>query len=215
MTPDVGLTGEDTMKLQWAVIAVCVAGLCGVANANLLVNDGFESGDFTSWTPSGAAWRTSTWGGDLHSGLQGAVNDAGAGDEWRVLFQDVSVTAGLSYDASGWFKGVSIEAGKTESWLELQWLDSGNNIMWGQGSESAHLTADQDWSQMSLSGLVAPVGAAGASVRGVVHVIAAPVDTDFHVMDDFSLTQTIPEPTTLGLVGAAMAVVAAIRRRRA
>lgn len=41
---------------NWKILMICAAAVCGLsstARANFIVNGGFETGDFTGWTPSG------------------------------------------------------------------------------------------------------------------------------------------------------------------
>lgn len=199
------------MKLHAAATAIAVVALAGAAQANLLTNPGLESGDLTGWTTFGAGnWRASSWAGDQYSGTYGLVDDVvEGGDEWRGAYQLIPVTGGLSYDYTAYLKGASIDT--SESWLELQWIDSaGNQVSQWQ---SSHLTASADWSQYGSAGIVAPAGAVTASVRAVVHMIGTPNDPDYMMFDDLSFDQTIPEPTTLGLAGLAVAWMTALRRR--
>jgi hypothetical protein len=179
--------------------------------ANLLSNSGFETGDFTGWSQFGQGWRTGT-GGDAYSGTYGAVSDVLTNDtdEWRGLYQNVEVSAGLSYDASFWQRAINLES--SESWLELQWLDNTGSII--SQTQTVAVTTDQVYTFAGLDAQVAPGGAVTASVRGIVHMVSAPSsDPDFHTFDDFSFAETIPEPGALALVGLGMGVAIALRKR--
>ncbi len=186
------------------------------AMANLLMNPGFEMGDFTGWTrfTEFQDWRVTDWPADLHSGNYAVVNDvlASGGDEWRGIYQLVPVEEGLSYDYTAYQRAANVESGISESFLELQWLNSGGGVIsqW----QSTHVVADQDWTLMGSNNLVAPMGAVTASVRAIVHVMGTPVDTDWHVYDDFSFAQTIPEPGTTAFLGMGLAVLLVKFRRR-
>lgn len=199
------------MKMRVVGAVVCALALVSAASANLLTNPGFETGDLSSWTESG--WYVGT-GGDAQSGTYGAAYYVPAGrsaGDYYILEQLVPVTVGQSYDASFWQR----YAGGNESaqWLEVQWVDGVGGIMWGNGSSSAPISGSQDYVLASLTGLIAPVGAAQASVRAVVNTTGATTDNAWHTFDNFQFAATIPEPTTLGLVGAAMAVIGILRRR--
>jgi len=149
----------------------------------ILFNWGFEGGDFTGWTTFGQGWRIST-GADAFSHTYGAVNDVLTTDvdEWRGVFQNVAVTTGLTYAAGVYIRAVAVES--SESWLELQWLDSSGGVISQLTTPS--ITADQPFLLSSLHNIVAPAGAVTASVRGVVHMIGTPVDSpDFHIFDEF------------------------------
>jgi hypothetical protein len=202
------------MKMRGAVVAVAFMVMMTVAaSANLLANPGLENGDLTGWSTFGANWRASSWPADVHNGSWSVLDEVQSTDvdEWRGLYQLVPVGGGLSYDYTAYEKTFNVESGKSESWLELQWFDSlGNQISQWQ---SDHVTADQGFTLIGTNGIVAPLNAVTASVRAITHMQSAPTDTDYHMFDDFSLTESVPEPTTLGLLGLAIGALAVMRRR--
>ncbi len=202
---------------QW--LGAVTAGLmlaAGIAQADL-VNPDFEAGDFTGWTVDGSGlWRIGT-GADNHTpaGDFGAVFDAVTTIEapfpkFFVLQQELPAAPGETWSASVWIRTVNLQgANASESWLELQFWDSGAGVL-GQG-QSAHVAANQEFTQMFVNDLVAPAGTVQVSVRGVVMVSDVPGDTEFHIFDDF---QAIPEPATAGLMIIASAGLLFMRRRR-
>jgi len=204
------------MKLRVIFAIAALIGIAGMASANLLVNSGFESGDMSSWNPGGPGWRTSSYGADMHSGTYGLVDDVQSTDstEWRVIDQAVAVTAGQSYDVDAYLKGVSIQSGVSESWLELAWVNGSGG--WVSSFQTTHLTADSDWTLMSGTDLVAPVGSVTADVRLVTHQIAgqAPSGTSYHMFDDVSFGASVPEPGTLGCIGLGSLIGLIVLRRQ-
>lgn len=149
----------------------------------VLNNWGFETGNFSGWSTFGQGWRTST-GADAFTFTYGAVNDVLTTDvdEWRGVFQNIPVREGLTYAAGVYIRAVGVES--SESWLELQWLDGSGGVISQQSTPA--ITADQPFLLSSLHNLIAPAGAVTASVRGIVHMISAPVDgPDFHIFDEF------------------------------
>lgn len=195
------------------IVAVLLLGLCGVASANLLTNPGFETGDLTGWDAGG--WYVGM-GGDAQSGAYGLSYHVPASvgpDGWFVAFQLVSVSEGLSYDASAWLRYAGT-ANNSEQLLEIQWLNGLGEIMWGNGVGSAALSSPHDYSFVELNNLVAPAGAVQASVRAVVHTTGTTTDNAWHTFDNFSFTEAIPEPSTLALLGVAMGVLGLVRRRK-
>lgn len=195
---------EARKRMKARVVAVfAVLSIATGAMGNLLVNPGFETGDFTGWTLFSELqnWRITDWPGDQHSETYGVVNDvlASGGDEWRGIYQLVTVVAGQDYDYFAYQRAASVESGMSESFLELQWLNSSGGMIdqW----QAAHVTADQDWTLMGANNIVAPIGAVTASVRFIVHAMGTPTDTDWHIADDFTFAASIPEPTTAMLVG--------------
>ena len=103
------------MKNRTLVVAAVALGFAAAANANLIVNPSFETGDFTGWTLGGTA---TSYGVDLDgtaisgSYYSDSVVNVRTGDfaAWAlvsafssppvnfVLSQSVNVTAGQSYD---------------------------------------------------------------------------------------------------------------------
>jgi len=190
-----------------ACAAACVLTLSGHAD---LINAGFETGDFTGWSTFGQGWRTSG-GGDANSGLFGVVNDVQDtdADNFRGIFQELPVVGGATYDFGVQIRAVNVES--SESWLEVQWLDSSGGII--NQLQSTHVTADQPFTWISIEDALAPVNAVTASVRGIVFMSATPaVNTDFHIFDDFSV---VPEPGSAGLLilGGLLATRRLSRRR--
>ncbi len=180
----------------WFIVAAGIA-LAGVAQAQL-TNPGFETGDLTGWSAFGQGWRTSA-GGDAYSGSYGLINDVqpSDGDTYRGVFQNVPVVGGHNYEAGAQMRGVSI--GTSESWFELQFLDSSGNVI--VQYQSPHMTADQAFAFMGVGMVTAPVSAVTASVRGVVYMPSAPADTDFHNFDEFYFQDVTPPDSGLSNAG--------------
>lgn len=218
------------MMLAAAMLAGSAA--LSQARANMLLNPGFES-DLTNWSPTVGDpapqmndWRISTWSGDQRTpeSAKAAVLDVkstvdtGGGSYWNLLAQVAFVTAGESYNVSAWERTAAL-AGHSESWIEVQFLASDNSIL--QQFQSAHVTTDQGFTQMSVTDsgnmdLLAPMNAVAVRVQAVVEQRSAePVgNIEYHVFDDFSLTP-VPEPAVGATVAVAAAAVSLRRVRRA
>jgi len=147
-----------------------------------LLNPGFEN-DFTGWSTFGQGWRMGS-GADANTGSKGVVNDVLSSDvdSFRGVFQNVPVSESASYRASVYIRGALLES--SESWLEIQWLNGGGGVI--AQEKTTNVTADQGFMLSALDGMVAPAGAVQASIRGIVNMVTAPGDTDFHIMDDFN-----------------------------
>ena len=191
----------NTMKSTCRLLCLAVAlmATATVASANIISNPGFESGDLTDWSTFGLGWRTAA-GADALSGTYGLVCDvldSQTGENWRGVYQNVSVTAGTTYSAGVFIRAVSVDV--SSSWLELQWLDSENNVI--SQLQSISVASDQAFTYMTVGAAVAPAGAVQASVRGIVNMTTLPAagNSDFHIFDDFNMT-AIPEPGSLALL---------------
>ena len=203
-------------KFSWLALGAALA-FATAASAQSVTNPGFESGDLSGWSTFGLGWRIGT-GDDAHDGTYGFVCDildTHVGEEWRGVYQSVSVTGGETYDAGVWIRSVSVSS--SASWFELQWLDSGGSPI--SQLQSSSVTADQAFTYMGLTGAVAPLNAVSASIRGIVHMESLPAsgDSDFHIFDDFSIVpqSAIPEPGTLFLIATgAIGLVARRRKQR-
>lgn len=195
-------------KYAWLACAVSLL-LALPAGANLLNNPSFETGDFTGWSTFGQGWRISSWPGDQYHGTYGAVDDVLPGhvDEWRGLFQNIAATPGVQYTLSGYIRAVGVS--RTASWLEIQFLDSGNNVL--AQHQSTWVTADQPFTYTSVSG-TAPANTVALSARAIVNMPAPVSSSEFHIFDQM---QVVPEPSTVGLALAGIgALFYRVRRAR-
>jgi hypothetical protein len=79
-------------------------GTVGWADANLVINGGFETGDFTAWTVAGDTRFDSITSIPefVHSGDY-AAQVAGQG-RFTWLWQDIATTVGATYHVSYWLK---------------------------------------------------------------------------------------------------------------
>jgi len=86
-----------------AVCCLFLGGTCFLTHASILVNGGFETGDFTDWAQSG--WFIETT--NPHSGVYDASTGCGGASCTTVgdpnsayVYQDVTTTAGATYTLS-------------------------------------------------------------------------------------------------------------------
>ncbi|NCC50776.1 MAG: PEP-CTERM sorting domain-containing protein [Spartobacteria bacterium] len=195
---------------KWVVAGLLTA---SVASANLLLNPGFETGDFTEWNAGG--WYAGSEG-DAHSGTYGGsyyVAPDQAGGSYFILDQAVDVVEGQKYDASCWMRFAGT-ANNSEQFMEVQWLNGLGEIMWGNGVGTTPVSGPQEYTQFSLNEITAPVGAAAASVRAVVHTTDVTSDNAWHTFDDFSFAASIPEPTTIAFLGLGLSGIYLFRKKK-
>ena len=119
-------------------IAIALIATSRVLSANLIVNPGFETGDFTGWTVSPAASLSSiaVVSGNAHSGTYAASFGA-TGVELDVISQTIATTPGTRYNLSFWLEIVNRNNEFQVSFggvTVLHLIDSGsvNNPRYGQ-----------------------------------------------------------------------------------
>lgn len=71
------------------------------ARADLIVNGGFENGDFSGWTPGPAGFPQYIVTDPVHGGTN-AAQIAGFSDNPNTLTQNIATTAGTAYSLSFW-----------------------------------------------------------------------------------------------------------------
>jgi len=165
--------------LQQTFLAVFAAGTTMIfatsANASLVNNGGFETGDFTDWMLSGNLGNNFVIPEAAHSGNYGA--DFGDSGSQAFLAQTLATTVGASYDLSFWLRNT----GGAPNLFTVSW--NGNQI---------YTKADAsvfDWTQYSFN-----VTATLASTPLVFGFRQDPVYFNF---DDVSVEQVaVPEVST-------------------
>ncbi|MCK9555700.1 PEP-CTERM sorting domain-containing protein [bacterium] len=188
------------MKQIAIIIAVLAFSLSSYASANLLVNGDFEltgeDGHLTGWTidynqniaeaqdnPESGAWHARNY------------NDGG-------MYQDVSITGGMTYDITGYAYIPSGTGGSPwGTYIGVKFLRANGTTATGGSFQVDMQGLPRDVYNLADTGwVVAPSDAVTARVRfgtwsNAPYEPVAP--TDF---DNFSLV-AVPEPTSLMLLG--------------
>ncbi len=165
------------------------------AQADLIVNGGFETGDFTGWTQSG--WLIDTT--NPHSGVYDASTGcAGAscttvGDpNSAYIYQNVATTSGTTYTLSFFY-----DSG------QLATTASALLILWGNPNAPS-LSAVVDFVDVDTSGAyVKYTGTVKATSALSELEFLGRQDLDFYSLDDVSLTAPtsgVPEPGSMPFV---------------
>ena len=165
--------------------------------ANIVVNPGFELG-LSNWTVGNDSWFIDTI---PHSGSNDITTScAGAGCldpvNGAFFFQNLSTVIGQSYDLSFWgfFEGAPDEIKVT--WGGVTVVDIVNPAI-----------PDDVYTQFSALNLLATSSTTRLQFFGRS-------DPGFNAVDDISVTQSVPEPSVLVLIGTGLLVIAGYRLRR-
>jgi PEP-CTERM motif len=200
-----------------ARIVIGVACLAGSSwAANIVQNPGFETGDFTSWTVNGDAnnpWSIETTGGRAGDPFDGSfyastgcVGDPcinGTSDEQSSLSQVLATASGTAYTLTFWF---STDGSGAPNELEVLW-DGSSVLDLGPGGT---LGSVPTYEELTVNNLIG-TGSDTLTFLGRQ-------DPSFDALDDVSVlsasSSSVPEPSTMLLIGGIIPVLAALRRRR-
>ena len=190
-------------KNGFAVMAVLLL-VCGVsAQANLLVNGGFEDGD-TGQVGSVVIPGWNTWGNSgWHNDDAGAVIDTKGMKFWWDgvgMWQDFAAVAGLTYDISVQVMDASRDT-KPNNWdfqIEAEFYDAANVQLSAApvGYFDSSIQPDDMWVGIGNS-IVAPDGTAYG------RVVLRTLDWKDGIGGAlyFDNASVVPEPFTVGLLG--------------
>jgi hypothetical protein len=179
-----------------AGFAVCVLilGGSGRAQADLIVNGGFETGDFTGWTfntPPGFLVEPSGYGGIPSNNGNYHVNFGSTSSQPGMISQVITDTSGSNYTLGMWVLG---DGGENE--FTVKW--NGTTIYDMSISDTLHITAASEISlnYISLTFTVQGTGSDTVALEGWDNGD----NPGAIALDDVSLvpaiSSAVPEPTT-------------------
>ena len=200
---------------QWLGV-VLLAGMAGVASANLLQNYSFETGTGQGGSTVGATvdnwtgWGTGWWASDSGAVYDGTYAikrwDTGTG-----MYQDFAATVGTAYNFSLFCYDGSTEP-LVDRYVELkaEWLNAsfatvGSTVI-GQFTPGTLNT----WTEIAGQS----TAVAGTVYGRIVITTAGGASAGGSAYYDMASVTAVPEPTALALLGIGLASVAVIRRKR-
>ena len=201
-------------------ILLCVAGLfgaCAACGANIALNPGFETGNFTSWTTdTKGSWHVESTGTGItapHSGSFYADDHClGAtciSTPDSFLFQDLTTIINQTYTLTFWYdRGVEVVGkGGAPNLEELQvfW----NSMLALDLAQPTSGGTDPGWVQFTVTGLTASSTSTRLEFRARQDAAHLGVDDV-----DVEASSAVPEPTSLALVGSALLGAGLFTKRR-
>jgi len=181
---------------QFVGVGLLAAAFAASANTNLVVNGGFETGDFTGWTVSDTSLTTA---GSLgpHSG----IHEADLGNRsLSTLQQSIPTVAGTAYTVDLWIGRLGQLAGGDAFSLAVGFA----------GTTFVNLTAltlplNSPYAEYSAS-----IIAASTSSPLIITYVDQP---SYILIDDVSVTAAVPEPAEGLLMLSGLVFVCALTSR--
>ncbi|MGB7758481.1 MAG: carbohydrate binding domain-containing protein [Bryobacteraceae bacterium] len=187
------------MRTTLTGVAVVLFLVCGAARADLITNGGFETGDFTGWTVTGANLL------NVNYGISNIVPEDGVYCAWfsgsatglTYLSQTIATVPGQLYDASVWISYTM----KSATTNELQF--------WWGGIEELDGSAPSSMPWTSLSNQFTATSTSTTITFGFESQ-----PSGWFAVDDLEV-DPVPEPQAMILCGLGLGFVGLLRRASA
>jgi hypothetical protein len=193
------------MVMRGTLMSVVVLLLaCGAAHAGLIVNGGFETGDFTGWTVTGANVLNTNYGISTNTPEDGVYCAwfSGSSTSLTYLSQTFATVPGQEYNARVWISYTQQDATSNEI-----------QFWWG-GIEETNGSAPSTEPWTNLSNVFTATSSSTTITLGFQSLgpLSQP-NNGWFAVDDLSVS-AVPEPASLLLCLLGGALLAARRLRR-
>ncbi|HEY7086685.1 MAG TPA: PEP-CTERM sorting domain-containing protein [Tepidisphaeraceae bacterium] len=213
------------------ILSIAAMGLMVLASSqafgqNLLANPGFEDPVTSDGYPFAGSWEAFSGGAGASAGNSSTTPRSGAQDvqlsiantdnTFAGVFQDVpGLTAGQSVTFSGFHMSPSNPLDLTSE-IRIEWRSNTNN-----DPTSVEISRTGNLNPVAGAGSYVPFSLnanvpAGATVARVVYAIqtfsGGPTNNGIVFLDDFSVT--VPEPSTIAMIGVGLVGLGGLRRPR-
>lgn len=178
-------------------VATGITMSAGSAKAELIINGGFETGNFAGWTQGGNLGFTGVTGAPYNnSGAFGAfMGPIGSLGMLSQTFASVPGATGYAMEAS------NLNLSKSNINIDSFTMSFNGNTIY---------TADDDAFPYTDLSFIVPAGAGPTQTL----TFSFRHDSSFYGLDDVSMTAIVPEPMSMAIFGGvAVAGIVGIRRR--
>lgn len=199
-----------------ALFAASMTSAAAAPAQNLLANPDFDTDVTSGGWGADVDWILGSWqepdafgDGDSGSLLVTNVREFGGSNGW---FQCIPASEGLALDASVWTRSAPGQTNSNGAWLEVWFFASTGCSFAPPGLIESIFTeyaSPADWTEIALRDLVTPAGT--QSIRFDLRVEKASGDPEAATAE-FDAAY-LPEPGALATAAAALAALAALRRR--